>query len=421
MNAYQIFKPLTGIAHFRFMSQPSAEKMDSPLAWNIAVAGLSRLALNTARRFPYPFAPVLSRSMDVPLTAVTSLIAVNQATGILGLFFGPLADHFGYRVIMLTGLTILAGGMFAGGFLPYYAVVLTALFLAGLGKSIFDPAMQAYIGQRVPYHRRGLVIGIIEFSWAGSALAGIPLIGLLIDSCGWRAPFFFLGGLALLSFIGVALLIPGDGRLKSQHGVGVLFWKPWQLLGVEKPALGVIGFVFLLSMANDNLFVVYGAWLESSFQLSTVALGMGTAVIGAAELLGEILAASLGDRIGLKRSIILGLILSVLSYAGLPLLGKNLSLAMTGLFLIFITLEFTIVTALSLATELLPGSRATMMSGFHAAAGSGRIFGALMGGPIWLAGKIEATGVTSALITALALALLIWSLKSWRAAPPTVD
>ena len=165
------------------------------LVWQIGAITLSRLSLNTARRFAYPFAPALSRGLEVRLTAITSLIAVNQATGVLGLLFGPIADSLGYRVMMLAGLTMLVVGMFAGGFLPLYGVVLIALFLAGLGKTIFDPAVQAYVAKQVSYQRRGLVIGVIELSWAGSSLVGIPMVGLLIDRLGWRSPFFVLAQL----------------------------------------------------------------------------------------------------------------------------------------------------------------------------------------------------------------------------------
>jgi MFS family permease len=77
---------------------------------SIVVAALCRLVLNTARRFVYPFAPALSRGLGVPLTAITSLIAVNQATAVLGLFFGPIADRLGYRLMMLTGMTLLVAG-----------------------------------------------------------------------------------------------------------------------------------------------------------------------------------------------------------------------------------------------------------------------------------------------------------------------
>ncbi len=180
----------------------------SSLIIKVGVVTICRLVLNTARRFAYPFAPVLSRSLDVPLTAITSLIAVNQATGILGMFFGPVADRLGYRLIMLTGLTMLVLGMFAAGFFPYYVVLLFTLFFAGMGKSIFDPAVQAYISERVPYRRRGLAIGFLEVSWAGSTLIGIPVVGLLIDGFGWRSPFLVMGGVGLIGIIILWKLLP---------------------------------------------------------------------------------------------------------------------------------------------------------------------------------------------------------------------
>jgi MFS family permease len=187
------------------------------LTLSIVVTALCRLVLNTARRFVYPFAPVLSRGLGVPLTAITSLIAVNQATAVLGLFFGPIADRLGYRLMMLTGMTLLVAGMFAGGLFPFYGVILIALFLAGLGKSIFDPALQAYVSERVPFHRRGLAIGLLEFSWAGSTLLGIPLIAVLIDRQGWRAPFFVMGGLGILGILALRILIEKTGQRNAQR------------------------------------------------------------------------------------------------------------------------------------------------------------------------------------------------------------
>jgi len=383
------------------------------MVWKVGVAISCRLVLNTARRFAYPFAPVLSRGLNVPLTAVTALIAMNQATAIPGLIFGPLADRLGYRLMMLCGLGMLTFGMFSGGFFPFYWVVMAALFLAGLGKTVFDPAIQAYMSERVPFGRRGLVIGFLEFSWAGSTLVGIPLLGLAIEGWGWRAAFFVLGTLGLLGF-GVLRFLISEGKTSGparQRPVGLL--TAWRRLGRERTALGAIGFAFFMSVANDNLFVVYGAWLEKTFSLSVIALGLGTGAIGAAELLGETMTATFADRFGLKRSVTLGLLLCLVCYGILPLFEKGVSVALAGLFAIFLTFEFTIVSFLSLCTELLPGSRATMMSSFFAAAGVGRIFGALLGGPVWLAGGIVATSCVSVAISTLALASFMWGLKGW--------
>ena len=386
----------------------------SRLTLSIVVTTLCRLVLNTARRFAYPFAPALSRGLGVPLTAITSLIAINQATAVLGLFFGPIADRLGYRLMMLSGMTLLVAGMFAAGIFPFFGVVLVALFLAGLGKSIFDPALQAYVSERVPFHRRGLAIGFLEFAWAGSTLLGIPLIALLIDRLGWRAPFFAMGGLGILGILVLRVIIE-KGRRKPASGQSApLFKGAWRQLLRERSALGALSYAFWISVANDNLFVVYGAWLETQFNLSIVALGLGTSVIGFAELAGESLTAALADRLGLKRSVIGGMTVCLICYAILPFMSSTLGMALTGLFLLFLTFEFTIVASLSLFTELVPASRATMMASYLASAGIGRVVGALIGGPIWLAGGIYATALVSAVISGLALLSLVWGLHKWQ-------
>jgi len=387
------------------------ENSFSRLAWKAGAATLCRLVLNTARRFAYPFAPALSRGLGVHLTAVTSLIAINQATSIIGIFFGPLADRFGYRLMMIAGLEMLVVGMFAGGFLPFYSVILLAFFLAGLAKTVFDPALQAYVGERVPFQKRGLVIGLLEFSWAGSTLVGIPGIALLIDRLGWRAPFFVLGGLGIFGILTLVILIPKDRRKTDTHRNSPSVMNAIQQLVQQRAPLGTLGFALLFSIANDNLFVVYGAWLEESFSLSIVVLGVGTSIIGAAELLGESLTASFGDRLGLKRSIIIGIILSMMCYVILPFSSQTLPRAFSSLFVLFLIFEFTIVSSLSLSTELLPASRATMMSGFFAAAGLGRVIGSLLGSHIWLAGGILATGLVSGVICGVALVSFAWGLR----------
>lgn len=384
------------------------------MAWRIILAIFCRLLLNTARRFPYPFAPVLSRGLGVPLTAITSLIAVNQATAILGIGFGPLADRFGYRRMMLIGMGMLSLGMLTAGFFPFYYSVMAALFLAGLGKSIFDPAIQAYVSQQVSYRRRGMVIGFLETSWAGSTLIGIPCMAILMNRLDWQAPFYVLGGLGLVGVFTLVWLFPNDKKAHVPVAEKKSIWNAWPHLVTNRSALGALGYAFFISVANDNLFVVYGAWLEQSFHVSIVVLGIGTGVIGLAELCGEGLTVLVSDRIGLRRSIFYGLVLTSVNYVLIPLYGQSLSFSLTGIFLVFLTFEFMIVTSMSLCTEILPAHRATMMAAFFAAAGVGRVIGALMGGYIWLFGGIWMTGMVSACITLLALFSLVLGLKAWQ-------
>ena len=393
---------------------PRHRESTARLVLNIGVAALCRLILNTSRRFVYPFAPTLSRGLGVPLTAITSLIALNWATGIMAVFIGPLTDRLGYRLMMIAGMVLLAGGLLVSGFFPWYAVVLVALFVAALGKAVFDPAVQAYISEQVPYRRRGLAIGFLEYSWAGSALLGIPALALVIDKFGWRSPFFLMGVLALLGIAALVVLIPRTTKDHAGQDSKINLKAAWKRVWREKTARGALVFIFLVSAANDNLFVVYGAWLENSFGLSIVALGLGTGAIGLAELLGETVTATLADRIGLKRSVVTGLTICIIFYLMLPFIGQTISMAFVNIFLIFAAFEFMIVTSVSMATELLPEARATMMATYLGAAGLGRVIGALIGGPVWLMGGITATGAVSAILSALALGAFFWGLRGWN-------
>ena len=379
----------------------------------IGVVVFCRLVLNTARRFTYPFAPVLSRELGVPLTAITSLIAVNWSTSLLGIVLGPVADRFGYRKMMIIGLVLLAVGMLAGGFLPFYGIMIVALFLAGMGKIIFDPAVQAYISERVPYQRRGTAIGFIEISWAGSTLLGIPLIALLIDNVGWRSPFFAMGAMGILGALAMAIFFPKTEKFESKSVAAQPFLKMMQILLKDKSSLGAMGYVLFFSAAVDNLFVIYGAWLEKAFDVGIVALGLGTSVIGLAELAGEIMVATISDRFGLKRVVTLGVMFCIITYGLLPFVSQSFYLALAALFVHFLIFEFTIISSVALCTELRPEMRATIIAGFFAAAGLGRIVGALIGGPIWLNGGIVLTGMISAGLTVFALISLHWGLHGW--------
>lgn len=392
------------------------------LTAQLSMAAGARLILNTARRFAYPFADSLSRGLGVPLTAVTTLIAANQVNGLLSPFFGPLSDRRGHRVVMLAGIGALTLGMLMGWVLPRYGVIMLALFLAGLGKTLFDPALQAYVGEQVPYAQRGRAVGLIEFSWSGSTLLGIPLIGLLIERFGWRSPFLLLGALGVASLLALRATLPrthSQNATSDQAASQTTFMdlvSSWRRLIGKRSASAALGFSLLISIAADNLFVVYGSWLKASFDLSTAGVGFATLAIGAAEVLGEVMTASLADGIGLKRALAAGVGLSGVGYLLLPLASDALVPALVALFFVFVTFEFTIVTSISLLTELLPDARATLLSANIAALSLGRIIGALVGRQLWTVGGIAATGVVSSALHLGALGLLLWGLRGWRSA-----
>jgi len=385
----------------------------SSLLKQVVVLTLFKLLLNTGRRFVYPFAPVLSRGLFVPLTAITSIIAASQFTSIMGLFCGPLADRFGYRTMMRSGLAVLCLGLLLSGLFPTYWVVFLGLLAASLGKTLFDPAMQAFIGHNIPFQRRGRVIGIVEMSWAGSTLLGIPFLGLVIARSSLSVSFFLLSFLGFLGWIGIGrILLADEKKIVDKKSVVGLFFSLKRLMK-NRQAAGMLGFGFWISIANDCLFVVYGAWFEQAFHVSLIALGFSTVTIGVAELCGESLTSLFADRLGLKRAIIFGLTLAMVSYFLLPIIGYTLPLAMTGMFMIFLAFEISMVSSFSLSTELMPEARATLMAGFYATSGVGRMIGVFIGAILWKMGGITLVAWMAGCLTGIGLLSLLWGLRSW--------
>jgi predicted MFS family arabinose efflux permease len=116
--------------------------------------------------------------------------------------------------------------------------------------------------------------------------------------------------------------------------------------------------------------------------------------------------AGLADRIGKKRSVAIGLLLTALASLALPVLGRTLPGALLGVFLLYLFFEITIVSSLPLMIEQTPNARSTLMATNIAAISLGRIFGALAGGPLFAIG-LGANGVVGAILTLLALAVLL--------------
>ncbi len=349
----------------------------------ISVTTFSKLLFNITRRLIYPFAPEFARGLNVDLSDITSVIAINQATSILGPIGAGFADKYGYRILMLFSLGLLTIGTFAVGLIPIYSVFVISLFITGLAKSIFDPSLQAFIGNFVPFEKRGKIIGITELAWAGSTLIGIPLSGIIIERFSWQTPFCIMGGFSLVCFFIILKIMPKDKKSHGSPKTRTLMVSNWKTIIKERKVLGILSFVFFMSLGNDNLFVIYGAWLEQSYNLSLTAIGFGTILIGLSEILGEGCTVFFSDRIGLKKSIIIGVSFCTGAYFLLPFLNIGLTYVLTGLFLVFFTFEFAIVTCMSLSTELVPKLRASTMAAFFAIAGIGRVTGAFLGGIIW--------------------------------------
>ncbi len=380
------------------------------LRFQILIFTLIRIVLNTMHRMVYPFLAVFGRGLGVDLSSLALAVTARSLGGTVGPFLAFVADSRGRKTGMLLGLSLFTLGTGLVVFWPTYTMFVICLALTMLGKYVFDPSMQAYLGDRIPYQRRGRAVAVTELGWSLSFVLGIPLVGFLIARGGWMAPFPLLCLLGLLAFLVLVWMLPKDSVPLQERP---RFWSSLRSMLTYTPALLGLSVGLFISASNEVINLVFGVWLEDSFGLKVAALGAAAVLIGLSELGGEILSVGFTDRLGKPNAVGLGLLVNCLAAFVLPLAGSTLGGALVGLFLLYITFEFTMVSMISTMTEIMPGARATIMAANVAAHSLGRALGALLAPLLYTQGQsiiqlpsMLASGLAAILLNLLALACL---------------
>jgi DHA1 family inner membrane transport protein len=365
----------------------------------------ARIVLNTMYRMVYPYLAFFSLGLEVDQSALSLAITARAAFGVVGPMLASVADSRGRKAGMLFGLLLFTVGAGLVAVWPTFPAFVLALVLTLLGKYAFDPAMQAYVGDRVPYERRGRVLAVTELGWSLSLVIGVLGMGLLINRYGWKAPFPILSIFGTLALVVLAWMLPRDPTPdRDQPGI----WRNLRTVLVFTPALAGLILSFWASAANEVINLVFGLWMGDSFQFQIIGLGIVALFIGLSELGGETLAGILTDRAGKPSAIGAGLVLNSLAVLLLPFLGFTQYGALVGLCLFYVTFEFTLVSSIPMMTEIMPAARATLMAVNIAALSLGRALGSLIAHPLYEWGQNAGTlpeGLPGILVSALVVVL----------------
>ncbi len=345
------------------------------LKLQIAFFILVRMVMNTSYRMAYPFLGVFARGLGVDVTSLSLVISSRSFVGMFSPLVSSVSDHRGRKFGMIVGLSlfVLAAGLVA--VYPTFTTLCVSLILALIGKFLFDPAMQAYLGDRVSYAQRGLALSVTELGWSFAFIMGIPLVGLLISRYGWSAPFPIFALLGMILLIGAWYIIPNeDPHHERSNGL----WANFKTVLTHRSFLAALSIAIWANAANEMVNLIFGVWLEDRFALKIAALGAASAVVGISELSGEGLVALFTDKLGKPRALLLGLVASAISALSLPFLGRSEVGALIGLFFFYITFEFVMVSHVPMMTEVLPEARGTVMSFNLTGHSIGRGIGALL-------------------------------------------
>jgi MFS family permease len=141
-----------------------------------------------------PALPVFARNFGVGRAAAGAVISAFAFLRIaFALPAGRLVDQFGERIILATGIAIVAASSAVAGLAQSYSELIVLRGIGGVGSAMFSISAMSLLVRMVPNVQRGRALG---FWQGGFLLGGItgPVLGGVVTGVSIRLPFFLYAG-----------------------------------------------------------------------------------------------------------------------------------------------------------------------------------------------------------------------------------
>jgi len=370
----------------------------------------AKLLVDTSVQVFNPYLATIADGLGLSIVTLGQLVALRSAAGLAVPVIGAQADRFGYRLVMRICLLLSTTGLLLIGLGQGIVTTAIAMLLMGIGTAGFLPTLHAYLSGHLPYNRRGRGLGMVEYSWALAGIIGLWPLGHLIAWAGWRSAFIVLAaGVALASVVVGRFPRTEDDRPQQP----ALSAEPFNLrsfldLGAgRRSAWGAIATGAFIFFAGTNVQLIYGSWLERSYGLGASELGTTALLVGIALLLGSVSASLISDRLGKRRSVLVGVLGMVVVNALLPFFDVGRIPAIIGAMLSLAVLEFAIVSHIPLVSEQVPEQRGKVLSLATGTSMIGRTLGSLTGPWVLTTFGIGVLGPMAAVIAGGAVLTLV--------------
>jgi DHA1 family inner membrane transport protein len=297
--------------------------------------------------------------------------ALSVAAGAIGL---TAAVSRVERKRVLLGLVVLfIVGNLISAMAPTYAVMLTGRIVAALCHGAFFGVGAVVASNMVPDNKKA---GAISLMFAGLTVAnvvGIPFGTFIGQQFGWRATFWVITVIGVITFFGIQLLVqrsPAPEAVSLRSEIGVL----------HRPQVLLSAMVSILTFGG-----LVGAYTYIAFTLTEVSGFEAKAVpwllllFGIGTFIGNLLGGRLADR-ALDRSLQMILVVLIAVLSIFALMVTNTIAALIAMFLLG-AVGFATAPGLQLRIMHFAGDAPTVASGANIAAlNIGNAFGTWLGG-----------------------------------------
>jgi MFS family permease len=258
------------------------------------------------------FLQPMSEAMGWSRTGISTVALINWLAMGLGAFlWGTLSDRLGTRAVLLTGGALLGGGLVSASqasSLGQFQVLFG--MLVGLASGSFYTPLTATTTRWFTRHR-SLAVALVSAGIGLGSSTIAPLARYIITNYDWRFAMLVIGNLAWLVIIPAALFVrePPSGAASAGPAAGST------VAGPEMTASQALRTPQFAAIALTH-FACCAAHSGPIFHMVTHAIDRGVtpmaavtvlSVAGLASFGGKIVCGLVADRVGAKRTLVVGL------------------------------------------------------------------------------------------------------------------
>ena len=226
---------------------------------------------------------------------------------------GALIDRLGARTLLTTALLI--GGVGSALFALAQSIEIAYLgrTLIGIGSAVGFLSSLALAGKWFAPHRFAFMAGLVMFFGMVSGIVASGPLAIFVESYGWRAAMWSLGGFSVLLALLVFMFVrntPEETRKQDKINPPKETWKAmWQGLGRATKNIEVWKVAIVASTMSGPMLTLGGLWgtpyLISAYGLEKTHAAFLVSFLLLGWAIGAPFAGWLSDRIRQRKKIIL--------------------------------------------------------------------------------------------------------------------
>ncbi|GGB12264.1 chloramphenicol resistance protein [Brucella endophytica] len=370
---------------------------------------ISAFAIGTTEFLTVGIMPNVAHDLGITLPMAGLIVSVYALGATIGApVLTALTGHIARRPLLLGLMTLFTLGNMVAAISPNYEILLIARIMTAFAHGVFFAIGATIAASMVPENRRASAIAIV-FSGLTIAIAtGVPLGTMLGQALGWRASFWAVTGLGLVSLLAMFALLPRSIKVQTP--------------GTLADQARVLGSGRLLMAFGMNLFGYGGTFVAFTYLASILEnitgvapnqIGIMMFLYGASVIAGNIIGGRVADRDPVPVLIIMfalqAVALAAFTLTAGSLIGTVLTLALLG-GLSFCNVPGLHLYVVQLAQKHRPGGVDVASALNIAAANLGIALSAAVGGMVVDSRLgLGATPWVGALLVTVALGLTVWS------------